>query len=120
MSPSAAIQRPRNRNYETYLGTALQLQRWRDFGAHATAYVVVNALLVVLWAARGGGAFWPAVSLVSWGLGLSSQHFANSWRSPITHGDVCRQLGPCASSEGLADVIVAESSRGTEEVRRAG
>lgn len=73
-----------NANYQTYLGTALQLQRWRDFIAHVTAYVVVNVALIAIWFATGHGAFWPAVSLVGWGLGLSSQHFLNSMRGPIT------------------------------------
>lgn len=73
-----------NSNYQTYLGTALQLQRWRDFAAHLTAYMLVNATLVTIWLVKGQGAFWPAISLLAWGLGLSSQHFFNSARGPLT------------------------------------
>ena len=40
----------RNPNYDEYLTTATQLQRWRDFLSHVTAYVVVNAIFVALWA----------------------------------------------------------------------
>lgn len=78
----------RNPNYRTYLGTALQLQRWRDFVAHVTAYVVVNLLLIMMWLVSGRGAFWPGVSLVAWGLGLSSQHWLNTLRAPISDGEV--------------------------------
>jgi hypothetical protein len=73
-----------NPNYQTYVGTALQLQRWRDFIAHVSAYIVVNAALIAVWLASGRGAFWPAVSLLGWGLGLSSQHLLNSLRGPIS------------------------------------
>ncbi len=33
-------------------------------------YVVVNVALVVVWALSGGGYFWPAWSILGWGLGL--------------------------------------------------
>jgi hypothetical protein len=73
-----------NPNYDSYLGSALQLQRWRDFIAQVSAYVVINIVLVVVWLASGQGPFWPAVSLIGWGLGLSSQHWLNTLRGPIT------------------------------------
>ena len=77
-----------NPNHASYLGTALQLQRWRDFTAHLAAYVVVNTALIGLWSATGGGAFWPAASLIGWGLGLSSQHWSNTLHGPITDSRV--------------------------------
>jgi hypothetical protein len=68
-----------------------QVQRWHDFKAHVGAYVLINAVLIVVWALTGGGAFWPGVSLAAWGLGLSSQHFLNSFR-PISVDGVRREL----------------------------
>jgi hypothetical protein len=68
-----------------------QVQRWHDFKAHVGAYLLINAVLFIIWAATGGGTFWPGVSLAAWGLGLSSQHFLNSF-SPITTGRVRREL----------------------------
>jgi 2TM domain len=59
-----------------------QVQRWHDFKAHVGAYLLINAILIIIWAATGG-TFWPGISLAAWGLGLSSQHFLNSF-SPIT------------------------------------
>lgn len=68
-----------------------QVQRWHDFKAQVGAYVLINAVLIIIWAATGGGAFWPGISLAAWGLGLSSQHFLNSF-SPITAERVRREL----------------------------
>lgn len=68
-----------------------QVQRWHDFKAHVGAYLLINAVLVIIWAITGGGAFWPGISLAAWGLGLSSQHFLNSF-APITAQRVRREL----------------------------
>ena len=68
-----------------------QVQRWHDFKAHVGAYLLINSVLIVVWVLTGGGAFWPGVSLAAWGLGLSSQHFLNSF-SPITREGVRREL----------------------------
>lgn len=42
---------------------------------HAAAYVVVNGGLVGIWAATGGGDFWPAESIAGWGAFLGG-HWA--------------------------------------------
>jgi hypothetical protein len=68
-----------------------QVQRWRDFSAHLGAYVVINLILLLIWALTGGGEFWPGISLAAWGLGLSSQHFLNSF-SPMTVDAAAREL----------------------------
>lgn len=68
-----------------------QVQRWHDFKAHVSAYVLINAGLIAFWARTGRGAFWPGVSLAAWGLGLSSQHFLNAY-SPISEIQVRREL----------------------------
>lgn len=68
-----------------------QVQRWHDFKAHVSAYLLINAILIIIWATTGGGTFWPAISLAAWGFGLSSQHFLNSI-SPITAERVRREL----------------------------
>jgi 2TM domain len=69
-----------------------QVQRWHDFKAHVGAYLLINAVLIVVWALTGGGTFWPGVSLAAWGLGLSSQHFLNSF-SPISVDAVRCEVG---------------------------
>jgi ferric-dicitrate binding protein FerR (iron transport regulator) len=41
-------------------------RRRRALAADLAAFAVVNAVLVVVWAATGGGYFWPAWTLVGW------------------------------------------------------
>ena len=36
-----------------------QVQRWHDFKAHVSAYLLINAILIIIWATTGGGTFWP-------------------------------------------------------------
>ena len=54
-----------NPNYDSYLQTATQLQRWRDFQAHVVAYLVINIVFVAIWALTGQGFFWPVYPWVS-------------------------------------------------------
>ena len=44
-----------NPSYDSYLQTATQLQRWRDFQAQVAAYVVINIVFVIIWAVTGQG-----------------------------------------------------------------
>ena len=81
-----------NPNYDSYLQTATQLQRWRDFQAQVAAYLVINIVFVVIWAASGQGFFLPAFPLICWAVGLSFQHFSAVLRGQITDEDVRRKL----------------------------
>lgn len=51
--------------------------RRREFAGHAFTYVVVNALIVALWAAPDGGTFWPMWVLIGWGAVLA----VDAWRT---------------------------------------
>lgn len=42
----------------------------RLFQAHAATFVVINAMLVAIWAAVGG-AFWPIWPMIGWGPALA-------------------------------------------------
>jgi len=48
-----------------------RLQAKREFLAHLLAYVLVNVLLVVIWAVTGAGFFWPIFPILGWGIGLA-------------------------------------------------
>jgi 2TM domain-containing protein len=52
-----------------------RLKKQRDFRGHLLAYLLVNTLLVVIWATTSHGFFWPAFVIVPWGLGVA----ANAW-----------------------------------------
>ena len=37
---------------------------------HLRTYLVVNVLLIAIWAASGGGYFWPIWPILGWGIGV--------------------------------------------------
>lgn len=37
---------------------------------HLTVYIVVNVMLIGIWAASGGGYFWPVWPILGWGIGV--------------------------------------------------
>jgi len=53
-----------------------RLKKKRDFYAHLLVYVMVNALIVVIWALTSdNGFFWPIFPMVGWGIGV----VMNAW-----------------------------------------
>lgn len=52
-------------------GPAPAVQRCDDVAQHLRAFVLVNLLLVAIWAATGAGSFWPGWVLLWWGVALA-------------------------------------------------
>ncbi len=81
-----------------------RLEKRRDFTAHAVTYVLVNAMLIGIWAISGGGYFWPAWVLLGWGVGLALNVWDVFFRRPITEADIQREIerghGLAGTSEG--------------------
>lgn len=46
------------------------LEAKREFKGHLLAYVLVNTLLIIIWAMTGAGFFWPIFPLLGWGIGM--------------------------------------------------
>lgn len=69
-----------------------RLEKRRDFSAHLIAYVVINAMLIGIWAITGAGYFWPAWVLLGWGVGLVLNAWDVFFRRPITEADVEREV----------------------------
>jgi class 3 adenylate cyclase len=44
----------------------------QSFKIHLTLYVLVNVFLIGIWAASGGGYFWPVWSILGWGLAVAA------------------------------------------------
>jgi hypothetical protein len=70
------------------------LKKKRDFRTHAFMYLIVNAMLVTIWAITGDGTgdfFWPIFPILGWGIGLA----ANAWdvygRKPISEDEIQRE-----------------------------
>jgi len=47
-----------------------RLKKKSDLRAHLFVYVVVNAMLVGIWAVTGAGFFWPIFPMLGWGIGV--------------------------------------------------
>jgi class 3 adenylate cyclase len=43
----------------------------QSFRHHLTVYLLVNVFLIGIWAASGGGYFWPIWPILGWGIGLA-------------------------------------------------
>jgi hypothetical protein len=69
-----------------------RVRKRRDFGAHVVVYVVVNAMLIGIWAMTGPGYFWPAWVLLGWGVGLILNFWDVYIRRPVTEADVEREM----------------------------
>jgi class 3 adenylate cyclase len=44
----------------------------QSFRIHLTFYVLVNVLLIGIWAASGGGYFWPVWPILGWGIAVAA------------------------------------------------
>ncbi len=64
----------------------------RDFRNHVAIYVIVNALLVVIWALSGAGYFWPIWPIAGWGVGLAFNAWAVYFERPISEDEVRREM----------------------------
>ena len=69
-----------------------RLEKRRDFSAHVVAYVVINLMLVGIWALGGRGYFWPAWVMLGWGVGLALNAWDVFFRRPITEADIDREM----------------------------
>jgi hypothetical protein len=47
-----------------------RLKEKHDFHIDLVSYVVVNAMLILIWAFAGHGFFWPIILIGLWGMGL--------------------------------------------------
>lgn len=68
-----------------------RLKKKRDFRAHALMYVLVNALLVVIWAVTAAGFFWPIFPILGWGIGLAANAYDVYGRKPFSDEEIRRE-----------------------------
>jgi uncharacterized membrane protein len=68
-----------------------RLRKKRDFRSHVVAYVLVNALLVGIWAITGAGYFWPVFPILGWGIAVAFNAWDVYGRRPITEEEIQRE-----------------------------
>lgn len=69
-----------------------RLKAKRDVRMHLGIYVLVNLLLVAIWAMSGGGFFWPVFSIVFWGFGVAVQAWGAYGERGITEAEIQREM----------------------------
>jgi fatty acid desaturase len=70
-----------------------QLKKRRDFRSQLVAYVLVNALLVVIWAITSRSVFfWPAFVMVGWGIGLAMTGWDAFGRKEIGESQIQQEM----------------------------
>jgi class 3 adenylate cyclase len=74
---------------------------------HLTVYLVVNAMLIGIWAASGGGYFWPIWPILGWGIGVGCHAAPLLARraSPRPRG---RELHATTSVDEVASTVASE------------
>ena len=80
---------------------------------HATIYLVVNVLLVGIWAASGGGYFWPIWSILGWGIGLGCH------AAPLIARRGGRGLSARPAAGGSVDEMARSVAAARPSLRRA-
>lgn len=69
-----------------------RLKDKQDFKSHVAIYLIVNALLVVIWAVSGQGYFWPIWPILGWGIGLALNAWTAYFQKPISEDDIRREM----------------------------
>jgi 2TM domain len=69
------------------------LKKKQQFRTSLIAYVLVNLLLVGIWAISGAGYFWPIWVIGGWGLGLAFQAYDTYGRkSTVSESQVSEEM----------------------------
>jgi len=105
---------------------------------HATIYVIVNVMLIAIWAASGGGYFWPIWPILGWGIGLGghvapllagvgTRRVPSELARPSTIHEVeahvrseRRSLRPAAAPDGTVTILFSDIEASTELNARLG
>ncbi|WP_433874247.1 2TM domain-containing protein [Sinomonas atrocyanea] len=68
------------------------LKKKADFRTHLLMYVLVNGLLVLIWAMTGASFFWPAFPMGGWAIGLIAHAWDVYWTRTPTEAQVAREM----------------------------
>jgi class 3 adenylate cyclase len=107
--PGQALERPPERHL-TKGGRALRA----GFRVHFWTFALVNLMLIGIWAASGGGYFWPIWPILGWGIGVASHG------APILAGVGTRPYRPQAiGAPSSPDELAATVNEERPDIRAA-
>lgn len=69
-----------------------RVQEKNGFKAHLVVYLLVNAMLVVVWVVVGRGFFWPIFVMGFWGIGLIMNGYAAYRGDVVTEEQIEREM----------------------------
>ena len=69
-----------------------RIKKRRDFYWHLITYILVNALLVFVWALGPRASFWPMWVMVFWGIGLVFHAWSAFSRQETTEAEVQAEI----------------------------
>jgi hypothetical protein len=88
------------RDAQERLVAARRIKRRRDFLWHLVTYLVINGLMVFVWAIGPRATFWPVWLMVFWGIGLAFHAYYALGRQEVTEVDVDAELRRSARRGG--------------------
>jgi hypothetical protein len=71
---------------------AKRIKTRRDFMMHLGSYVIINAMMIAIWALGSRVGFWPIWILVPWGVGLAFHGWWVFFGQPISERDIEREM----------------------------
>lgn len=69
-----------------------RIKRRRDFYWHLVTYIVINGLMVFVWAIGPRASFWPMWLMIFWGIALVFHGWYALSRQEVTEADVEAEL----------------------------
>lgn len=69
-----------------------RVEKKHKFQGDVAAYVVINILLIGVWALTGAGYFWPGWVLGAWGVLLLLDAWNLHYQRPITEEEIEKEL----------------------------
>ncbi len=69
-----------------------RLNAKREFRGHLGIYLLVNTMLIVIWAATGAGYFWPIWPIAGWAIGLVGHAITVFGQRSISEDDIQAEM----------------------------
>ena len=69
-----------------------RLNAKREFRVHLGVFLLVNTMLIVIWAVTGAGYFWPIWPIGGWGIALVLHAFTVYSQKPVTEEDIRAEI----------------------------
>lgn len=69
-----------------------RIKEKNDFKVHVLAYLVVNTMLIIVWAFTGSGFFWPIFVIGFWGIGVVLNGYTVYRGNDITEAQIEHEM----------------------------